>query len=98
MSETKKTDKEALKKLRQVRKASIDTAREMIKDQNRIIKSIKALIASEGKTVPEIASASQISTSRALWYIMALKKYGLVVEGTKDGDYFKYQLAGQGDK
>ena len=98
MSENKNTDKEALKRLRQVRKASIDKAREMIKDQNRIIKSIKALITSEGKTVPEIASASQISTSRALWYIMALKKYGLVVEGAKDGDYFKYQLAGQGDK
>jgi hypothetical protein len=29
---------------------------------------------------------------------MALKKYGLVVEGAKDGDYFKYQLAGQGDE
>jgi len=52
----------------------------------------------EGKTIPEIANASQISTSQALWYIMALKKYGLVVEGPKDGNYFKYQLAGQGDK
>jgi len=98
MSEHKNTDREALKMLRQVRKASIDKAREMIKDQNRIIKSIKALITTEGKTVPEIANASQISTSEALWYIMALKKYGLVVEGDKDGNYFKYQLAGQGDE
>ena len=64
----------------------------------RIIKSIKELITTEGKTVPEIAGASQISTSQVLWYIMALKKYGLVVEGAKDGDYFKYQLAGQGDQ
>ena len=98
MSEPKNTDKEALKKLREARKASIEKARKTIKDQNQIIKSIKALIKTEGKTVPEIANASQISTSRALWYIMALKKYGLIVEGAKDGDYFKYQLAGQGDK
>lgn len=98
MSEQKNTNREALKRLRQVRKASIDKARGMIKDQNRVIKSIKALITTEGKTVPEIAHASQISTSRALWYIMALKKYGLVVEGSKEGDYFKYQFAGQGDE
>jgi hypothetical protein len=98
MSEHKNTDKKALKKLREVRKASIEKARKTIKDQNRVIKSIKALIATEGKTVPEIADVAQISTSRALWYIMALKKYGLIIEGDKDGDYFKYQLAGQGDE
>ena len=98
MSEQKNTDREALKKLRDVRKTSIDQARKMIKDQNRVIKSIKELIKTEGKTVPEIARTSKISTSQALWYIMALKKYGLVVEGAKDGDYFKYQLAGQGEE
>jgi predicted transcriptional regulator len=98
MSEQKSTDREALKKLRDARKTSIGKARKTIKDQNRVIKSIKGLIKTEGKTVPEIAHASQISTSRALWYIMALKKYGLVVEGAKDGDYFKYQLAAQGDE
>jgi Fic family protein len=98
MSEQKNTDREALKKLRNARKTSIDRARQAIKEQNRVIKSIKALMTAEGKTIPEIANASQISTSQALWYIMALKKYGLVVEGPKDGNYFKYQLAGQGDK
>jgi predicted transcriptional regulator len=98
MREQKNTERQALKELRQVRKSSIDKARAMIKEQNRVIKRIKELIAAEGKTVPEIARASQISTSRALWFIMALKKYGLVVEGAKDGDYFKYQLVGQGDE
>ena len=98
MSEQKSTDREALKKLRDLRKTNIDKARKTIKDQNRVIKSIKGLIKTEGKTVPEIANASKISTSQALWYIMALKKYGLVVEGAKDGDYFKYQLAAQGDE
>jgi Fic family protein len=98
MGEQKNTDREALKKLRNARKTSIDRARQAIKEQNRVIKSIKALMTAEGKTIPEIANASQISTSQALWYIMALKKYGLVAEGPKDGNYFKYQLAGQGDK
>ena len=44
MSEQKSTDKEALKKLRDLRKTSIDKARKTIKDQNRVIKSIKGLI------------------------------------------------------
>jgi predicted transcriptional regulator len=98
MSEQNNPDKEALKKLRQARQICVDKARELIKDQNRVIKSIKALITTEGKTVPEIARAAQVSTSQALWYIMALKKYGLVVEGAKDGSYFRYQLARQGDE
>jgi predicted transcriptional regulator len=98
MSEQNPTDKEALKSLRQARKVCIDKARELIKEQNRVIKSITALITTEGKTVPELARATQVSTSQALWYIMALKKYGLVVEGEKEGSYFKYQLARQGDE
>jgi len=96
MSEHKDTDKDALKELRQIRKASIDLARETIKIQNRLIKGIKEQIATEGKTVPAVAQALNIPTSQALWYIMALKKYGLIIEGEKEGDYFKYQIAGQG--
>jgi len=37
MSEQKNTDREALKKLRNARKTSIDRARQAIKEQNRVI-------------------------------------------------------------
>ena len=93
MSEKKTADKEALKKLREERKTWVENARKSISDQNQIIKQIKAQIADTAKTIPEIAQATDMSTSQVLLYIAGLKKYGLVVEGDKDGDYFKYCLA-----
>jgi hypothetical protein len=36
-------------------------------------------------------------TDKTLWYMATLKKYGQIVEGPKDGAFFKYRLnAGPG--
>jgi hypothetical protein len=32
-------------------------------------------------------------TSQVLLFVAGLKKYGIVVEGEKDGDYFNYHMA-----
>jgi hypothetical protein len=85
--------KEALKQLRQQRKVSIDRARKMIKNQNKQIAGIKSQIKEEPRTVPEIAAALSMNPSEVLIFVAALRKYGEVVEGAKDGDYFRYQLA-----
>jgi Fic family protein len=90
MNEKKTSDKDALKKLREERRVWIDNAKQSIKAQNQIIKQIKAQIADTAKTVPEIAQATGMPASQALLYIAGLKKYGVVVEAEKDGDYFKY--------
>jgi len=90
---TQNNSKEALKQLRKQRKATIDHARRMIKDQNRQIAAIKAQIKNAPGTVPEIAAALSMPTADTLVFISALRKYGQVVEGAKDGDYFKYLLA-----
>lgn len=94
MSENKKkkTDKEAMKTLRQQRKQIINRARDTIKTQNKEIKIIRGTIQDGGKTIPEIAAATGMPSSRVLLYVATLKKYGLVAEGPKDGDYFKYEL------
>ena len=93
MSE-KKIDKEALKQLRQERQASIKHAKDTIKTQNQDIKKIKDQLKEGGKTVPQIAAAIKMPTSKVLLYITALRTYGILVEGAKEEDYFKYELAG----
>ena len=90
MNEKKTGDKDALKKLREEHRVWIDNAKQSIKAQNQIIKQIKAQIADTTKTVPEIAQATGMTTSQVLLYIAGLKKYGVVFEAEKDGDYFKY--------
>jgi len=81
-----------LKSLRQERKNSVDRARETIKNQNRIIKAIKETLTEGGKTIPDLADALAMSTETVLMYVSTLKKYGIIGEGAKDGDYFTYQL------
>jgi hypothetical protein len=83
---------EALKKLREERKVYIDQAKSLIKGQSASIKKIKEHLNGEGGTIPELAEKTGMSTSEVLWFVMALKKYGQVAEGPKEGDYFKYQL------
>jgi hypothetical protein len=88
-----KTDKDALKKLRRERKHHIDRARQTVKAQTKIIKAIKAQLAKEASSVPVLAQALKMKTGTVLVFVSALRKYGEVVEGSKEGDYFNYRLA-----
>ena len=87
-----KPDKEAMKALRQQRKAYIDRAKQEIKKQRKLIKAIKGQIREEAKTVPRIAAATKLPSDQVLLFIAAMRKYGQVIEVDKDGDYFTYKL------
>ena len=93
MTEPMNPDKEALKKLRESRRETIEKAREAIKARNQEIRIIRDQLKSGAKTVPEIAGAVQMPPRLVLQYISGLKKYGLLVEDTKQDDYFRYALA-----
>jgi predicted transcriptional regulator len=93
--EDKKAEKEAMNKLRESRKASIQAATSRMKTQKKAIKAIKDQLENHALTVPEIAAATGAAAAETLWYIAALKKYGLVIEAEKDGSYFKYALSGK---
>jgi len=90
---TESNTKEALKQLREQRKAAIERARAMIKEQNKRISAIKSQLKDEPRTVPEIAAALRMNTADVLITVSALRKYGEVLEDAKDGDYFKYRMA-----
>lgn len=82
--------KEALSALREERKALIERAHTNIKAQNQRIKEIFGAFQDGAKTIPEISATTGIPTAEVLLYVATLRKYGLVGEGAKDGDYFKY--------
>jgi hypothetical protein len=87
-----KAKKEAMKQLRAARKEQITMASDIIKQQKKDIAAIKEQIQNNVGTVPLIADATGIPASNVLWYIAALKKYGDIIEGEKDGSYFQYVL------
>ena len=92
--DAKQARKEALKKLRESRRQTIENASRRMKAQKKIIDAIREQLQEGGRTVPELAEGTGISTSEVMWTIAALKNYGEIAEGEKDGGYFRYQLAG----
>ena len=88
-----KVKKEAMNKLREDRKVKIEAAKAQMKKQRKTIKAIEEQLKDKPLTVPEIASATGIEPASVLWFLAALKKYGKILEGEKDGSYFKFRLA-----
>jgi biotin operon repressor len=92
--ETEKAEKkESMKMLRESRKHIIKATSARVKEHRKAVKAIKEQLGDEARTVPEIAEAIGLASSEVLWFIATLKKYGEIVEGDKDGGYFRYYLA-----
>ena len=85
-------NKTALKKLKAARKEQIAAATARMKEQRQAVKAIKGRLDGAELTVPEIAAATGLPVSEVLWYVATLKKYGEILEGTKDGGYYRYRL------
>jgi hypothetical protein len=98
MEGAKAEKKEALKNLREARRQTIERAVRTMKTQRKAIDAVKRQLAEGGKTVPELAEASGLSTADTMWYVATLKKYGVVAEGEKDGSYFRYELTADATK
>jgi hypothetical protein len=88
----KDAKKAAMKQLRAERKASISRSAAMMKQQKKQVQSILDFLEAGDATIPEIALNVQMPTDKTLWYMATLKKYGQIVEGPKDGAFFKYRL------
>jgi len=75
-------------------------AKELIKrklersqEQAKIREELTGALMDGPKIVPEVAEATGMPSHEVFWWLMAMKKYGQVVEGEQRGDYFEYTLA-----
>lgn len=68
--------------------------KEYFNERQRIKKAIRAALADGPKTVPQLAEACQIPSPRAMWHLMAMRRYGEVVDAGEAGDYVLYGLKG----
>jgi predicted ArsR family transcriptional regulator len=71
----------------------VEETRELLKSQQNVRREIQKVIADEPKTIPQAAEETGLPATDVLWHLMAMKKYGLVVESDMQGDYYTYQLA-----
>jgi hypothetical protein len=88
----KARNREALKALREQRAAQTEGVQRRLKEQIKIVNQLTQWLKEGPRTVPGLAEATGFPTQTVFWHLMALKKYGRVVEAGQEGDYFQYRL------
>ena len=91
-NQDKEEKKAAMKKLRAERKSLIAAASSKMKLQKKDFKAIKEFLKGKELTIPEIAEGVSMPKDKTLWHIATMKKYGEILEGPKEGPFFKYLL------
>jgi predicted Rossmann fold nucleotide-binding protein DprA/Smf involved in DNA uptake len=91
MTEPKRDWKADLKLFRERKGGMTAERKKQQKDQRVTEKAIHAALEDGPHTIPEIAKRAKLPSERAVWYVMALKRYGRIVEVDRKGDYYRYQ-------
>ncbi len=84
--------KKSIEALRERRGPLSDAFKVRLKEQARLKKAIADALKRGAKTIPQLAQEIGVESARIVWQLMALKKYGTVVEGEPAGDYYTYAL------
>ncbi len=84
--------REKIKSLREERKELITRNRELLKNQTYERGLIHKGLNSGEKTIPELAEETGLASDTVLYYLSAMRKYGLVKEAGHAGAYYKYKL------
>lgn len=73
--------------------------REVIREEPLMHKVIIGALASGPATINEIAERIGHPSHEAVYWVMGMRRYGLLVEGLEadDDGYFSYSVVGQGD-
>jgi predicted transcriptional regulator len=88
--EKKARDKRPIDILRERHGGMTKELQEYFKEQNRVRKALSEALKKGPRTVPELAREISLPAERVMWQLMAMKKYGSVVEAGDSGDYVAY--------
>lgn len=97
MSETPQIEKPAKEKtpltlLRERRGGMSDELKEYFKVQQQTRKWLRKALREGPKSVPELAVLLNLDKSTTLWHVMAMRRYGEVVEAAERDGYPLYCL------
>ncbi len=70
--------------------------KEYFNERQRLKKAIRAALSDGPRSVPEIARACELPPPKAMWHVMAMRRYGEVVEAGERDDYVLYALKPKG--
>jgi len=88
-------EKRPIAVLRERRGGMSDGLKAYYKRFTEIRKQLKGALGGGARTIPDLSIDTGLPRHEVLWHVMAMKKYGTVVEGERRGDYFAYRLASE---
>jgi predicted transcriptional regulator len=66
--------------------------KQYVQEQNNAKRLIRSALRAGPKTVPQIATESGLDSGVVLWHVMAMKRYGRIIEMGVEGAYPSYSL------
>jgi hypothetical protein len=66
--------------------------KEYFNEQQRIYKALRAALKDGPRTVPQLAKECSLPSPTVMWHLMALRRYGQVLDGPEDNGYLLYTL------
>jgi hypothetical protein len=82
----------ALAVLREKRGGVPQALLDAVKEQQRIRRLLKAALGEGPRTVPDLSAACALPSHAVLWHLMAMRRYGEVVEAGESERYPLYAL------
>jgi len=63
-------------------------------EQQRIFKAVRAALAKGPRTIPQLASDCNLPAPVVVWHVMAMRRYGEVLDGPEQDRQLLYTLPG----
>ncbi len=93
MNGTKQLEwREALRVFRERMGGLTDAKKAYLKEDRDARKALREALRFGPKTIPELTQQLNLPGQKVTWYVMALKRYGDIVEAGQAGEYFRYAL------
>lgn len=86
--------KRPIEVLRERRGGISKDLRDSFNQQQKIYKALRAALQAGPRTVPELAKECGLPPPTVMWHLMAMRRYGAVLDGPEQDGYLRYTLAG----
>jgi hypothetical protein len=86
--------KRAIEMLRERRGGIPPELKAYVANQQKVYKALRAALKAGPRTVPQLAAECGIPAPEVMWHLMAMRRYGEVLDGAEENGYLLYTLAG----
>jgi predicted transcriptional regulator len=84
--------KRAIEVLRERHGGMSKELKDYFNEQQKIYKALRAALKNGPRTVPELAKDCNLPAPAVMWHLMALRRYGQVLDGPEENGYLLYTL------